>query len=99
MAEPIETTVAELMGMILSRDPQEMAPGFALRRENRVEPLDVAKLAMAMEEHWNVRIFDEEIAEWRSLRDASACMRQMLEDGWDQPEQRSEEERTAWFYE
>lgn len=95
----VQTIVAQLFSEILLRDATELAPAFALNRKSGVEPLDIAKLAMAMETHWDFTMHDERVAEWRTLGDAMAYATELLEDGQGGPAQRSDEDRTAWFYE
>lgn len=95
----VQTVVAQLFSGILLRDAAELTPAFALNRKNGAEPLDIAKLAMAMEAHWGFTMHDDRVAEWRTLGDAMAYATELLEDGQGGPVQRSDEDRTAWFYE
>lgn len=92
-------TVFVRMGEILLKDESEMHARFALSKENGVTPVDVAKLVMALEREWGFTLHDEKVALWRTLDDAVRHVERLLEEGLDQPTERSEAERTAWFYE
>ncbi len=92
-------TVSELLGEILRRDGSDFGPRFALTAQNGVEPIDIAKLAIACEAAFRLVLHDEEVAQWRVLGDASAHVARLLEAGDAQPLEREEEDRVAWFYE
>ena len=91
-------TVATLLGKILSQSPGDMGMGFLLTPAN-VAPVEVAKLAIACEEAFGFPLYDEKIAEWRTLADVCNHIEQLLEEGQAEPTERTQEERTAWFYE
>ena len=95
----VEQAVAELMGGILSRSPEDMTMSFALTPQSGVEPMDIAKLAIACEARWGLTLHDERVAEWRRLRDVAAHINELLEDGQAEPLERSDEDRLAWYYE
>lgn len=92
-------TVAALLGEILSQDPSEMGPAFPLSPENGVDPMDVAKLAMACEQAFGFALFDEKVAAWRTLGDVCRHIDELLEEGLAEPTQRSDEDRLGWYYE
>ncbi len=92
-------TVGELLGEVLRHDFQAYSPSFALTRENGVEPIDIAKLAMACERVYRVTLNDEEIAEWHTLGDANAHVQRLLDAGDDKALARDDTDRTGWFYE
>lgn len=91
--------VSGLLAEILMRDPLDILPGFALSDKEGVTPMDVAKLAIACEKAFSLTLYDEKVAEWRTVSDACAHIEALLEEGMDRPAERSESERTAWFYE
>jgi acyl carrier protein len=91
--------LAELLSEVLSRDPLELTPAFALTRQNGVELIDLAKLAIACEETWGIALCDEDVAQWRTLDDTAQLIARLLEAGEAAPIERQESERTAWFYE
>lgn len=92
-------TVAELLGDVLHRDPQEFGKHFALSKANGVEPMDVAKLAILSEQAFHLTLPDEDIAAWETLGDAAVTVERLLEAGDAEPLTREEKDRTAWFYE
>ncbi len=96
-------TVVDLLAEVLARDARDLdmdlEEDFALTPENRVEPVDIAKLAIACERTYRLALRDEEVAQWRTLGDAMAHVARLLEEGQAEPTERSEEDRTAWFYE
>lgn len=92
-------TVAALLGEILSLDPLEMGSSFPLSPAAGVAPMDVAKLAIACERAFGFSLFDEKIAQWETLGDVGDHIDELLEEGLAEPTQRSDEDRTAWYYE
>ena len=95
----MESVIIDLLASIIQQNADELSLQFALTRENHVEPLDIAKLAIACEAYFGMTLHDERIAQWRLLSDAAAYIEELLEDGQDQPALRSDEERVAWYYE
>lgn len=95
----IRETVAELAAEVLSRDALDMTASFALTRENRVAPIDVAALAIACERAFHIAFHDELVAQWRTLVDVLTDIQRLLDDGMAEPVARSDEERTGWYYE
>jgi len=91
--------VADLLAEVLSGDPEEMDASFALSGDNRVSPIDVARLAIACEKAFGISLYDDKVAQWRTLGDACRHIEELLEEGQGQAAVRSDEERTAWFYE
>lgn len=91
--------LTELLGGILSCDPMDLSASFKLTEANGVSPIDVAKLAIACEQRLGFRLYDEHIAQWKTLGDAQRDIDALLEEGLGKPTLHSDEERTAWFYE
>lgn len=91
--------VMEVVGEALSRVPEELSVGFALTPANRVEKVDVAKIAIALEEAFGLTLWDERVAQWRRLGDVLGYIQELLEQGEGEPLERNDEERVAWYYE
>ena len=91
--------VTSLLGEILACDATIMGPSFPLAPSHGVQPLDIAKLAIACEEAFHFPLFDEKVAEWKTLEDACSQISQLLEEGQGEPSQRTDEERLSWYYE
>jgi|GEM_PF-2961121 len=91
--------IAALLSAILQRDESDFTPDFKLTEENGVTPLDRAKLAIAMEKHFALELYDEKIALFKTLSDAANHIEKLLEQGLGKPPLSREEDRTAWFYE
>ena len=92
-------TVVALLSEILSGDPDEMDASFSLTRANSVAPIDIAKLAIACEQAFRIALYDEKIAEWKTVGDVCRHVAELLEEGQAEDTERSDEDRTAWFYE
>lgn len=90
---------ARFLSAVLSRDVYEMGRAFALTRENGVDPVDTARLVLALEKEYKLRIFDEKAAGWKTLGDACAHVERLLAEGEAEPLERSDADRTAWYYE
>ncbi|HML48915.1 MAG TPA: acyl carrier protein [Clostridia bacterium] len=95
----VRKKVVDLLSEILSGDPYEMDASFALTRENDVAPIDIAKLTLACENAFRISLYDEKIADWKTVGDACRHIEELLEEGQAEATERSEEEREAWFYE
>lgn len=95
----VQKTVSRLLGEILLRDAYDIRAAFPLTAENRVTPIDIAKLAIACERAFRLTLFDERIAQWRTVGDACGHIEALLEEGMAEPTERTDEERTAWYYE
>ena len=92
-------TAADLLGDVLSQDPQAMTALFALSPTNDVSLLDIAKWVIACEEAFLLSIPDEQVAGWHTLGDACARIEALLEEGQGENTERTEEDRAGWFYE
>ena len=95
----VPETVLELLGQILSRDTADFPESYPLTSTRDVTPLDIAKLAIACEEAFSLTLHDEIVARWATLGDVYACIELLLQSGEAEPTERSDEERTQWFYE
>lgn len=95
----VRKKVVDLLSEILSGDPHEMDASFSLTRENDVAPIDIAKLAIACEKAFQITLYDEKIAGWKTVGDACRHIEELLEEGQAEAVERSDEEREAWFYE
>ncbi len=91
--------IAAIMGVILLRDETEFTEDFELTCENGITPFEVAKLAIAMEKHFALELYDEKVALFKTLGDAAKHIEMLLEQGFGKPVLSREEDRNAWFYE
>lgn len=91
-------TVAALLSEIIAQREEEITPSFRLAPP-AVTPIDVARLAIALEEAFGIPLYDEKIARWRTVHDACAHLDALLEAGLAEATERTEADRTAWFYE
>ena len=92
-------TVIRLLSEILSEDLRGAGPGFTLDEVSGVSPMDIARLAIACEAEFGFPLYDEKIAEWKTIGDACRHIEQLLEEGQGESPEHTEEERTGWFYE
>ena len=95
----VRKQIVDLLSEILLRDTDDMSAAFSLARANDVAPIDIAKFAIACESAFRITLYDEKIAEWKTLGDAFRHIEELLEEGQAEATDRSDEERTAWFYE
>jgi Acyl carrier protein len=91
--------IAALLSGILQRDENDFTPHFELNEKNGVSALDIAKLAIAMEKHFALELYDEKIALFKTLSDAATHIEKLLEEGLGKPPLAKEADRNAWFYE
>lgn len=91
--------VTELLSNILSCAPEDLHRAFALTPANGVAPIDIARLAIACEEAFGLTLYDEKIAAWETVGDVCAHLDALLEEGLAEKTERTEDDRTAWFYE
>lgn len=97
-AHRVEENVMELLGKILSRDAAELSLSFALTRANRVEPIDIARLAMACERAFGLALYDEKVAQWRTVADVCGHIAALLEEGLATALPEDDEGRVNWYY-
>lgn len=91
--------VRDLLAEIIGVDEEVITPQMALSESNGIAPIDVAALVIACEKTFKITIHDEDVASFACVSDLAAYIGQKLEAGlYDMPE-RTEEDRTAWFYE
>lgn len=95
----VRGTVVRLLSEILAGDPLDISTTFLLAPENGVTPIDIAKLAIACEKEFGFSLFDEKIAQWKTVGDACAHIEELLEEGLGESIDRSDEDRIDWFYE
>ena len=91
--------VKKMLADIISIDPEDISSRMALTKANGVDPIDVACLVIACEKEFGITIHDEDVLAIRSVAGLAAHIDQMLNDGINEPAERTEEDRTAWFYE
>ena len=92
--------VTTMLSEILSIDPADITPSFPLTSsQSGVEPIDVAKLAIACERAFGFPLFDEKIAEWRTVADVCEHIDELLEEGLAEATERTDEDRIGWYYE
>jgi len=91
--------VKRMLSDIISVDPEDIASRMALTRENGVNPIDVSCLIIACEKEFGIIIHDEDVLTFGRVADLAAHIDQMISDGMNEPAERTEEDRTAWFYE
>ena len=91
--------VRALLADIISVAPEDIKSKMTLTHDNGVDPIDVAALVIACEKEYKVIIHDEDIPSFGCVADLATYIDKLLEAGlYDMPE-RTEEDRTAWFYE
>lgn len=95
----VREKVVNLLSEILLRAPDDMNAAYPLTRANDVALIDVAKLAIACEEAFQIALYDEKIAGWKTVGDVCRHIEELLEEGQAEAAERSEAEREAWFYE
>lgn len=91
-------TVSDLLSEIISQSADDITPSFRLEAP-AVTPIDVAKLAIALEQAFGIPLYDEKIARWRTVHDACTHVDALIEEGLAESTERTEDDRTAWFYE
>ena len=91
-------TIADLLSGIISQSADDITPSFRLEPP-AVTPLDIAKLAIALEQAFGIPLHDEKIARWRTVHDIRTHLDALLEEGLAESTERTEDDRTAWFYE
>lgn len=91
--------VRKLLSEIIGVEAEDITSMMPLTKDNGVDPLDIAKLIIACEKEFKVTIHDEDVLDFRCAYDIAAYIDNLLSLGlFDMPE-RTEEDRTAWFYE
>ena len=91
--------VNKLLADIISVDPEDISAKMPLTRDNGVEPIDIAALVIACEKEFRITIHDEDVSTFACTADLAEHIDQMLEAGLNEIPERTEEDRTAWFYE
>lgn len=91
--------VRRLLAEIISVDAEDIMPRMALTSGRGVTPIDVASLIIACEKEFKITIHDEDVLTFGCVADLAAHIDQMLEEGQAEPTERTQEDRTAWFYE
>lgn len=92
-------TVTDLLSEILLRERTELTPSYPLTSAGRVTPMDVAKLAIACERAFGLTLYDEKIAQWQTVADVCRLIEELLEEGQGEKTERTDDDRTAWYYE
>ena len=92
-------TVMGLLNEILSLDLRDTGVSLPLNEANGVSPMDIARLAIACETEFGFPLYDEKIAQWKTIGDVCKRIEELLEEGQGENPERNEDERTAWFYE
>lgn len=95
----VQETVLDAIGEVLSRDAMDLGPAFRLAPSNDVAPIDVARIAIACEHAFGLQLHDEVIAAWETIGDVLAHVEGLLEAGDAEPTERTDADRTAWYYE
>lgn len=95
----VPATAVDLLSRVLSADREDIGMAFGLTEANGVTPMEVAKFAIACEKTFGLTLYDEKIAQWRTVGDACRHISELLEEGQAEAVERSEDDRTAWFYE
>lgn len=91
--------VRRLLADIISVEPEDITAAMTLTYDNGVDPIDVAALVIACEKEFKVTIHDEDVAGFGCAGDLAAYIDKLLEAGLYEMPERTEEDRTAWFYE
>jgi acyl carrier protein len=91
--------VRKLLAEILSVEAEDVTARMPLTKDYGVDPLDIAKLIIACEREFKVLIYDEDVLDFRCVSDIAAYIDNLLSLGLNEMPERTEEDRTAWFYE
>ena len=91
--------IAGLLGEILSFDLRDAGVSLPLDEASGINPMDIARLAIACETEFGFPLYDEKIAQWKTIGDVCKHIEELLDEGQGENPERSEDERTAWFYE
>ena len=91
--------VTRMLADIISADEEDISPKMPLTGVNGVYPIDLAGLIIACEKEFRITIHDEDVLTFGCIADLAAYIDQMALDGLAETPERTEEDRTAWFYE
>lgn len=86
----------DLMSEIIQRDADIF---LSLDEDGAVAAMETAKLVIAAEEAFDVQIMDECAAQWRTLKDACACVQALVDAGESGKTMHTDSERIGWYYE
>lgn len=88
----------DLMAEIMQRDV-DVTLALADDDDGDATAMDAAKLVIAVEEAFDVKIPDECVAQWRTLRDACVYVQALVDAGETGKTMRTDGERAGWYYE
>lgn len=71
--------VAHLLAEILGEDDEDITEQTEFTQEYGIEPIDVAKLVIAVEKKFDITIYDDEAAVFRSVGDLVRYVNKVLE--------------------
>lgn len=91
--------VKKLLVEIIGVEAEDVTARMPLTKDNGVDPLDIAKLIIACEREFKVTIHDEDVLDFHCAGDIAAYIDNLLSLGLNEMPERTEEDRTAWFYE
>ncbi len=91
--------VRKLLAEIIGVEAVDITSRMPLTKDNGVDPLDIAKLIIACEKEFKVTIHDEDVLDFHCAYDIAAYIDNLLSLGLNDIPERTEEDRTAWFYE
>jgi acyl carrier protein len=91
--------VRKMLSDIIGVEAADVPIKMALTKDNGVYPLDIAKLVIACEKEYKVTIHDEYVLTFRCVGDLADYIDNLLSLGLNEMPERTEEDRTAWFYE
>ncbi len=98
--QPDEILVYEQVAMLLSEtagsDVEDLSADTRLQE---IEPIHLAKLAIACEQTFAITLYDDAVCDARTLGDLAAHIEHLLESGQRKMEEVTEEDRLPWFYE
>lgn len=91
--------VRKLLSEIIGVEAEDITTRMPLTKDNGVDPLDIAKLIIACEKEFKVTIHDEDVLSFHCAGNIADYIDNLLSLGLNEMPERTEEDRTAWFYE
>lgn len=71
--------ITHLLAEILGEDEEDITAQTEFTREYGIEPIDVAKLVIAVEKQFDITIYDDEAAVFKSVGDVARHVKKVLD--------------------
>ena len=68
--------IRDVIAFTLSRDKEIVRREARLKEDLEMDSFDYAELASTLEQEFGIDISDEEMAEWKTVSDVAACLRE-----------------------